>query len=77
MTQPLNSILLEMKISFQREVSGRGLSEGTRSLSHSCVSLTAHCAATTHLEIIEFILHDCQFILKQLSCIFFVLESLH
>ena len=49
----------------------------TRLQSHPCTALATHNAANTHLEIIELILHDCQFLLNQQPGIFFVLESLH
>ena len=37
-------------------------SKGTRPWSHPCTGLTTHSTAATHLEILELILHDCQFL---------------
>ena len=39
--------------------------------------LAAHSTAATHLEILDVILHDHQFVLNQLSRMLFVVESLH
>ena len=55
-------------------------SKSTRPQSHPCAAFTGHSAASSHLKVFEkkkLVLHDSQFLLNQLSCITFVLESLH